>query len=35
MYPEWTWKSLVDQNSASWNQLSGWLHQIDRLREAA
>ena len=26
---------LVDQNSASWNQLPGWLREIASLREAA
>ena len=26
---------MVDQNSASWNQLSGWLREIASLREAA
>jgi len=25
----------VDQNIASWNQLSGWLREIAALREAA
>ena len=28
-------KDLVDQNIASWNQLSGWLREIAALREAA
>lgn len=28
-------RRLVDQNSASWNQLSGWLREIAALREAA
>ena len=28
-------KELVDQNSVSWNQLSGWLREIAALREAA
>ena len=26
---------LVAQNSASWNQLAGWLREIAALREAA
>jgi len=28
-------KNVVDQNIASWNQLSGWLREIAALREAA
>jgi len=28
-------KIVVDQNIASWNQLSGWLREIAALREAA
>ena len=28
-------EGLVDQNSASWNPLLGWLHQIDGLRRDA
>ena len=24
-----------DQNSVSWNLLTSWLHQIDRLKQAA
>jgi hypothetical protein len=27
-------EGLVDQNSASWNHLAGWLHELDRLRTA-
>jgi hypothetical protein len=26
---------LVDQNSASWNQIAGWLRQLDLIRAAA
>jgi hypothetical protein len=26
---------MVDQNSASWNPLLGWLHQIDGLKGTA
>ena len=28
-------EGLVDQNSASWNQLAGWLQQLDHIRTAA
>jgi hypothetical protein len=26
---------MVDQNSASWNRIAGWLRQIDLIRLAA
>jgi hypothetical protein len=26
---------MVDQNSASWNQIAGWLRQLDLIRTAA
>jgi hypothetical protein len=26
---------LVDQNSASWNQVNGWLHQVASLRQVS
>jgi hypothetical protein len=26
---------MVDQNSASWNQIAGWLRQLDLVRSAA
>ena len=28
-------RRLVDQNSASWNRITGWLRAIDSLRNAA
>jgi hypothetical protein len=26
--------SVVDQSSASWNRVSSWLHQVERVRQA-
>jgi hypothetical protein len=40
----WGWRSqffrfndleMVDQNTASWNRVSRWLNQVDRLQRAA
>jgi len=28
-------KELVDQNCASWNQIAGWLRQLDLIRAPA
>jgi hypothetical protein len=28
-------RRMVDQNSASWNQIAGWLRQLEVLRDAA
>jgi hypothetical protein len=28
-------RRMVDQNSVSWNQIAGWLRQLDHIRAAA
>jgi hypothetical protein len=28
-------REMVDQNSASWNQIGGWLRRVKGLRDAA
>ena len=28
-------RRLVDQNSASWNHITSWLHRVEALRDAA